>query len=212
VFYVVIASLLLAGCGTSAPFARRDVTSIDRLTVVRKTTPPIRGSATGSAVFFSVVTGGPLLGGVIAKAFEKGVTVEIPDFGDSVLNNFKNIIETETNGWPTLELIDKPVLDSYTNNGFVLEFSFQYVGYGFGGALVGGSGVRCVTTMTMKDLKGEEVWSETYEFRPGDHNRNRKNEELEANDYSLLREDLLFAGSQTALTLHKYFILKNNSR
>jgi hypothetical protein len=210
--------LLLAGCASSNKrFAKQDKSSSDPVKVCRYETPVIMKSTGTETALLALVTlaapGGSALlvvGDEFAKARGLGTQTRIPDFGSLVMNKFLAQIKNERPDWPALIVIQDPLKEDFPEKCTVMEFKVSRVAYGSIDLTRGGialergldkgvisNGFLSKTSVTMKDPQGEVLWHKSYVYLSENFDRNMSVDELEADDFSLLKEEMEFAAEKT---------------
>ena len=230
----VLATVLLLSSGCSAKYDhalnRKDLDSLGPIKVVRLETPGIlkaSGAETGFLALATIaVPGGSallLVGDAYGKARGAGSQNIIPDFGAAVMENFVEGVSTAEPAWPKLTVIKEPIKEQAGEQATVIEFDVKRLAYGSidltrgGVALEHGldkglivDGFLSKTVVTMKAPDGEVLWQKSYLYLSKDYGREKSLSELEADNCSLLKEEMLFAAQQTANDFLKHLNGKAN--
>lgn len=215
-FALVISLVFLQGCAIDKPFVKKDLATLSPLKVVRHKTPAI-GKITPGGRFAGVV-GFLLTGGLGATAAEgaaqksagKKAEENIPDFGYLVMKKFVDRASKEIPGWPEMIVIEQPVSDDYSEPVSLLKFKITHPG-GVPSDLVYGESKGkgffvSNTLLTLTDYNGDVLWQKFFEYYSLNFNRNYKNiDELEANNFKLLKEEIEFAAETTVSEFIKHF-------
>ncbi len=215
----VVSLSFLQGCASSnTPFTNHDLSSLVPLTVCRYETPGIMKSTGTETALLALVTlaapGGSALlvvGDEYGKARGSGTQARIPDFGFLVMNKFLERLNKERTDWPAMTVIQDPLKEDFTEKCTVMEFKVNRVAYGSIDLTRGGialergldkgvisKGFLSKTTVTMKDPQGEVLWQKSYLYLSENFDRGMSVDELEADDFDLLKEEMEFAAEKTA--------------
>jgi hypothetical protein len=216
---VLLSSLLfLQGCASSnTPFAGQNLLSLEPVKVCRYETPGIMKSTGTETALLALVTlavpGGSALlvvGDEYTKARGSDTQTRIPDFGSLVMNGFLERIRKDRTDWPVLTALKDPLTEDFSENCTVIEFKVNRVAYGSLDLTRGGivlergldkgvvsNGFLSKTTVTMKDRQGEVLWQKSFVYISENFDRNMSVEELEADNFSLLKEEIAFAAEKT---------------
>jgi hypothetical protein len=218
-FVVAISQLFLQGCASSnKQLARKDFSSLEPIKVCRYETPGIMKSTVSETALLALVTlaapGGTALlvvGDEYARARGSDTQAKIPDFGFLIMDKFLARIKNERPDWPALTVVQEPLKEDFSENCTVLEFKVNRVAYGSIDLTRGGivfergldkgvvsDGLLTKATVTMKDTQGEVLWQKSYVYLSENFERKRSLEELEADDFRLLIEEIEFAAEKTA--------------
>lgn len=200
-----VASLVFQGCATyrDKAFVKQDMTSLSPLKVVRHETPNIWKFSPGGTA------GGLLLGGIIGlrvsaelngkKLREK---IEIPDFGQLVMDKFVARAGKEIPNWPAMDIEKEPVNAEYSYKaGNILEFKLDNPCLTF----ESGGCFYSITTVVLKNMNGNVLWKRSFGYLSKEYGRQRKLEEFEADNGKLLKEEMDFAAEETASNFIKHF-------
>ncbi len=221
-FQVIIAAsaiLLFSACSPKYNHAlvNRDLSSLGPITVVRYETPGIvkaTGTETGFLALATLaVPGGSALlfvGDAYGKARGAGTQNQIPDFGSLVMDKFLDSVGQAVPDCPELTPLQEPLKEDFSEHSAVIEFDVKRLAYGSVDLTRGGiimehgldkgiitDGFLSKTVVTMKDPQGEVLWQKGYVYLSKDHDRGMTLDELEADDYCLLKEEMDFAAEQT---------------
>jgi hypothetical protein len=213
------AMLLASGCSPKYNHAlvKRDLSSLGTIKVVRHETPGIvkaSGTETGFLALATLaVPGGSALlfvGDAYGKARGAGTQNQIPDFGSIVMEKFLSSISQAVPDCPELTPLQDPLKEDFSEHSAVIEFDVKRLAYGSVDLTRGGiimehgmdkgviaDGFLSKTVVTMKDQQGEVLWQKGYIYLSKDHDRGMSLDELEADDYCLLKEEMDFAAEQT---------------
>lgn len=201
-----VASLVFQGCATyrDKAFVKQDMMSLSPLKVVRHETPSFNKLTPGGTA------GGLLLGGVIGLAISAELSgkklrekIEIPDFGQLVMDKFVARAEKEILNWPAMDIEQKPLDSEYSHkSGNTLEFKLPYNPYL---TFEKGGCFGSVTTVTLKNTNGNILWKKTFAYLSKTYDRQRKIEEFEADSGKLLKEEMNFAAEETVSDFIKHF-------
>lgn len=216
---LTVSLLILQGCASSSTqFTKKDMSSSEPIKVCRYETPGIMKSTGTETAFLALVTlaapGGSALlvvGDEYAKARGSDTQTRIPDFGSLVMNKFLERIKNERPDWPALTVIQDPLKEDFSEKCTVIEFKVNRVAYGSVDLTRGGialergldkgvvsSGFLSKATVSMKDSQGEILWQKSYVYLSENFDRNMSLDELEADNFNLLREEIEFAAEKTA--------------
>jgi hypothetical protein len=216
---LVIPSFFLQGCASgNKELAKKNFPALEPIKVCRYETPGIMKSSGTETAFLALVTlaapGGSALlvvGDEYARARGSDTQTVIPDFGSLVMNKFMARIKSARPDWPALTVIQEPLKDDFTEKCTVIEFKVNRVAYGSLDLTRGGivfergldkgmisSGFLSKATVTMKDSEGEVLWQKSYVYLSENFDRNMSLEELEADNFNLLKEEIEFAAEKTA--------------
>ncbi len=210
---------LLQGCASSdTPFAGQNLSSLVPITACRYETPGIMKSTGTETALLALVTiaapGGSALlvvGDSYAKARGSETQTKIPDFGYLVMSKFLDRMAKERTDWPAMTVIQEPLKEDFSEKCTVMEFKVNRIAYGSIDLTRGGialqrgldkgvvsNGFLSKTTVTMKDSQGEVLWEKSYLYLSENFDRGMSVDELEADDFGLLKEEMEFAAEKTA--------------
>jgi hypothetical protein len=213
------ALLLCQGCAAkNQALAKGDMASLAPIKMVRYETPGIMkasGTETGLIALVTIAAPGGSVLLVVGDAYGKSRGTEtqsiIPDFGSAVMDKFLLNVKKTVHDWPELVVVRDPIKDEISEQATVIELDVKRLAYGSIDLSRGGimlergldkgfivDGFLSKTVVTMKDLHGEILWQKSYVYLSKDHGRERSLEELEANNCSLLKEEMIFAAEKTA--------------
>jgi hypothetical protein len=217
---IVVALFLNQGCASTSSQAllNHDRAALGPVKMVRYETPGIlksSGTETGvMALATLAVPGGSALlvvGDAYGKARGAETQSRIPDFGSLVMDKFLESVNQTAPGWPQLSAVKEPLKEEPILKTTTIELDVKRLAYGsidltHGGIVMDrgmGKGVIAdgflsKTVVTMKDSQGEVLWQKSYVYLSEDYARVKSLDELEANDYSLLKEEMMFAAEKTA--------------
>lgn len=219
---LIVTSLILSqGCASKSGQAllNHDRAVLGPIKMVRYETPGIlksSGTETGvMALATLAVPGGSALfvvGDAYGKSRGSAVQSLIPDFGSIVMDKFIESINQAKPDWPELLPVREPLREepTETDKTTTIELDVKRLAYGSIDLTRGGiildrgmdKGVFCdgfmsKTVVTMKNPLGEVIWQKSYIYLSEDYDRSMSVEELEANDLSLLKEEMMFAAEKT---------------
>ncbi len=215
---LVIAFFLLQGCSSNKQLTKKDFPSSEPIKVCRYETPGIMKSTGTETALLALVTiaapGGSALlvvGDEYAKVRGSGTQALIPDFGYLVMDKFLARIKSARPDWPPLAVVQEPLKEDFSEKCTVIEFKVNRVAYGSidltrGGVIfergldkgVISKGFLSKVTATMKDAQGEVLWQKTYLYLSENFDRAMDVDELEADNFMLLKEEMDFASDKTA--------------
>ena len=216
---LLLSPLFLAGCASgNKQFTKQDMSSSGPLKVCRYETPGIMKSTGTETALLALVTlaapGGSALlvvGDEFARARGSDTQSRIPDFGFLVMNNFLQRITKERPDWPVPTVVQEPLKEDFAEKCTVIEFKVNRVAYGSIDLTRGGivlergldkgvisNGFLSKATVTMKDSQGEVLWQKSYVYLSENFDRNMSTDELEADNFTLLKEEMEFAAEKTA--------------
>jgi len=197
-FFLASLLFLLQACASSQ-LTRRDLESVDTITVARYKTPDLEvNTVAGSAL---ICLGGCLTapaGAAIdvnaTKKAHQGVI--FPDYGKLLVQNFMRIAPKEISGWPIMKEADNPVERGYEHKGgAVLLFDVGHVWLTpFGGLVIEGD-------IIMRDPNGKKVSARHFWYRSIDFGPKKSREEYLADNRRLLIEEIARAAEHTAREL-----------
>ncbi len=212
--------ILPVGCSPkyNKPLANHDLASLGPIKVVRHETPGIvkaSGTETGILALATLaVPGGSALlfvGDAYGKARGAGTQGMIPDFGSVVMEKFLDGVSRDVPDCPKLSVVTEPLKDDFSEHSAVIEFDVKRLAYGSVDLTRGGiiiehgldkgiiaDGFLSKTVVTMKDPQGEVLWQKGYIYLSKDFDREMSLDELEADNYCLLKEEITFAAEKTA--------------
>jgi len=211
--------LLVPGCSHKYNHAmvKRDLSELGTIKVVRHETPGIvkaSGTETGFLALATLaVPGGSALlfvGDAYGKARGAGTQGAIPDFGSAVMEKFLDRVALDAPDWPEVTAIEAPLKEDFSEHCAVIEFDVKRLAYGSVDLTRGGiilehgldkgviaDGFLSKTVVTMKDPQGEVLWQKGYVYLSKDYDRGMSLDELEADNYCLLKEEMAFAAEKT---------------
>lgn len=212
--------LLVLGCASKYdhPLVDHDLSSLGPIKVVRYETPGIIKASGTETGFLTLVTiaapGGSALlfvGDAYGKARGAGTQSAVPDFGAVVMDKFIDGVNKSVPDCPTLSPLKEPLKEEFKEHSSVIELEVKRLAYGSVDLTRGGivlergldkgviaNGFLSKTVVTMKNQKGDVLWQKDYIYLSKDHDRAMSLEDLESNDYDLLKEEISFAAEQTA--------------
>ena len=218
--FIVVALFLNQGCASTSSQAllNHDRAALGPVKMVRYETPGIlksTGAETGvMALATLAVPGGSALlvvGDAYGKARGAETQSRIPDFGSLVMDKFLESVNQTAPGWPQLSAVKEPLKDEPILKMTTIELDVKRLAYGsidltHGGIVIErgmdkgviADGFLSKTVVTMKDPQGEVLWQKSFVYLSEDYARIKSIDELEANDYSLLKEEMIFAAQKTA--------------
>jgi hypothetical protein len=211
--------LLVLGCSPkyNHPLVDRNLASLGPIKVVRYETPGIvkaSGAETGLLTLVTIAAPGGsallFIGDAYGKARGAGTQSVVPDFGAVVMDKFLDGVNKTVSDCPPLTPLREPLKEEFSENSSVIELDVKRLAYGSidltrGGIImdrgldngVFADGFLSKTVVTMKNQQGEVLWQKGYIYLSKDHDRAMSLEDLESNDYCLLKEEMTFAAEQT---------------
>jgi len=202
---VCIISTGFQGCATyrDKAFVKQDMTSLSPLKVVRHETPNIWKFSPGGTA------GGLLLGGIIGLRVSAELNgkklrgkIDIPDFGQLVMDKFVARAGKEVPNWPAMDIEKEPVNAEYSYKaGNILEFKLDNPCFTF----ESGGCFYSITTVVLKNINGNVLWKRSFGYLSKEYGRQRKLEEFEADNGKLLKEEMDFAAEETVSDFIKHF-------
>jgi hypothetical protein len=218
---IVVALFLNQGCASTSSQAllNNDRSALGPVKMVRYETPGILKSSEAETGVMALATlavpGGSALlvvGDVYGKARGAETQGLIPDFGSMVMDKFLESVNQSKPGWPELSVVREPLKEELLNEKTTtIELDVKRLAYGSIDLTRGGiildrgmdkgiiaDGFLSKTVVTMKDQKGDILWQKSYIYLSKDYDRGMSVNELEANDLSLLKEEMIFAAEKTA--------------
>jgi len=210
--------LFLNACASSEKKLLKSMPSAEPIKVCRYETPGImKSTGTETALLAAITAAAPggtallLLGDEYNRARASGTQSKIPDFGSLVMDKFVERVKTARPDWPQLSVIPTPLQEDFSEKCTVVEFKVSRVAYGSLDLTRGGvvfergldkglvsTGFLSKTMVTMKDSEGEVIWQKSYIYLSDNFGREKSLDELEADDYKLLKEEMAFAAEKTA--------------
>jgi len=218
---IVLALFLNQGCASKSnqAFLNNNRAALGPIKMVRYETPGIlksSGTETGVIALATLAVPGGSALFVVGDAYGKsrGAATQslIPDFGSMVMDRFLESVNQTEPGWPELSAVREPLKEKMNDNvkTTTIELDVKRLAYGSIDLTRGGiildrgmdKGIFCdgfmsKTVVTMKDPQGEVLWQKSYIYLSEDYDRGMSVEELEANDLSLLKEEMMFAAEKT---------------
>ncbi|MBI5103333.1 MAG: hypothetical protein HZB33_16090 [Nitrospirae bacterium] len=214
------ALLLSQGCAGKSNHAlvKSDMALLAPIKMVRYETPGIMKASGAETTLLALVTiaapGGSALlvvGDAVGKSRGSETQGIIPDFGSAVMERFLVNVRQAVPGWPELLVVRDPIKEEMNEPATVIELDVKRLAYGSIDLSRGGivlergldkgviaDGFLSKTVVKMKDPKGEVLWEKSYVYLSKDFGRERTLEELEADNCSLLKEEMMFAAEKTA--------------
>ena len=218
----IIAAVILLSVGCSPKYnqalVKKDLSELGPIKVVRLETPGILKSSGAETGFLALATvavpgGSALL--LVGDAYGKARGAEdqniIPDFGAVVMEKFLSGVPKAEPTWPELTVVREPIKGETSEHSAVIEFDVKRLAYGSidltrgGVALERGldkgiivDGFLSKTVVTLKAPDGEVLWQKSYLYLSKDFGREKSLSELEADNCSPLKEEMMFAAEQTA--------------
>jgi hypothetical protein len=210
--------LFLSACASSEKKLLKGVPSAEPIKVCRYETPGImKSTGTETALLAAITVAAPggsallLVGDEYNRARGSGTQSKIPDFGSLVMDKFVERVKTARPDWPQLSVIPTPLQEDFSETCTVIEFKVARVAYGSLDLTRGGvvfergldrglvsTGFLSKAMVTMKDSEGEVIWQKSYIYLSDNFGREKSLDELEADDYKLLKEEMAFAAEKTA--------------
>jgi hypothetical protein len=210
--------LFLNACASSEKKLLKGIPSVEPIKVCRYETPGImKSTGTETALLAAITAAAPggtallLLGDEYNRARASGTQSKIPDFGALVMDKFVERVKTARPDWPQLSVIPTPLQEDFSEKCTVVEFKVSRVAYGSLDLTRGGvvfergldkglvsTGFLSKTMVTMKDSEGEVIWQKSYIYLSDNFSREKSLDELEADEYKLLKEEMVFAAEKTA--------------
>lgn len=212
--FLLLFSLILQGCTTmpNQPFLKKESAVPGPVKINRYVTPDIK-VYTNRGLVGSIIVGAVILGvigaGVTYLIYDtlsiEPSNPDINDFGKLVMDGFMDRSKKEIPNWPTMVIQDKsdeePLSDQ--NISYILTIDFGDV------KINAESGISVYSIITMKDKEGNIAWQRGYWYDPVDFNRLSTFDDLKANKYKKLNEELAFAADKTVTDFIAHF---KNSR
>ena len=208
--FLLLFSIILQGCTTmpNQPFLKKETAVPGPVKILRYETPNIKVYTTpgllGSIIVGAVILGPP--GAGITYLIYDAVTTEpanpdINDFGMLVTSGFIERSQKEIPNWPTMVIQEKAdeELSSAYNMSYILTIDVRNV------KINAEFGISVATVITMKDKEGNIVWQEGYWYDPVNFNRLSTFDDLKANKYKKLNEELAFAADKTVTDFINHF-------
>jgi hypothetical protein len=217
---IVVALFLNQGCASKSSQAllNHDKAALGPIKMVRYETPGIlksSGTETGVMALATLALPGGSALLVVGDAYGKSRGAEtqslIPDFGSMVMDRFLESVNKTKQGWPELSCVREPLKEELLNEKTTtIELDVKRLAYGSidltrGGIIVDrgmdrgfiADGFLSKTVITMKNSQGDVLWQKSYVYLSEDYDRGMSVDELEANDLSLLKEEMMFAAEKT---------------
>ncbi len=214
---LTVSLLVLQGCAGNTRLTKKDMQSSEPVKVVRYETPGIMKSTGTETALLALVTlaapGGTALmvvGDEYARARGSDTQTRIPDFGSLVMNKFVERMPIERPDWPGLAPLPDPLKEEFSEKTTVIEFRVNRVAYGSLDLTRGGivlergvdkglvsDGFLSKTVVTMKDPQGDVLWQKSFLYLSDNFERAKNVDELEADGFKLLKEEMEFAANKT---------------
>jgi hypothetical protein len=221
---VVVVAFLVQGCASSTPLTRKDFPSSEPIKVCRYETPGImKSTSVENALLGLAAIGAPggsallVLGDQYARARGLSTQAVIPDFGSLMMDKFLARMRADHPDWPPLIAIQEPLKEEFSEKCTVIELNVNRVAYGSLDLTRGGiifergvdkgfvsTGFLSKATITVKDAQGEVLGQKSYLYLSENYDRAMSLDELEANDFALLKEEIDFGAETTATEFVKY--------
>jgi hypothetical protein len=221
---VVVVAFLVQGCASSTPLTKKDFPSSEPIKVCRHETPGIMKSTSAeNAIFALAAIGAPggsallVLGDQYARARGLSTQTVIPDFGALVMDKFLARMRADHPDWPPLIAIQEPLKEDFSEKRTVIELNVRRVAFGSldltrGGIILergvdkgfASTGFLSKATVTIKDAQGEILGQKSYLYLSENFDRAMSLDELEANDFTLLKEEIDFGAEKTATDFVEY--------
>ncbi len=203
--FIILLLLIILFHGCAGSDKRLDVNQlqqIDSVKVVLHKTPSLmkETSASQTALMTGIMFGaiGGAIGGAISVVAEAKAGEEVaekcnlPDFGEIVLNKFKENLDKKMTGWPRIELEKNPIDDTFiSNSGCKLILNVRNM------RLANGIGFSTATTAQLIDYNKNVLWKRTMSYTSKKFNRFKTLKELEADNCKLLHEEFDYAAENT---------------
>jgi hypothetical protein len=220
--FIIVTSLFLnQGCASKSNQAllNQDRAALGPVKMVRYETPGILKSSETETGFMALATlavpgGSALL--VVGDAYgtARGAETQkvIPDFGAMVMDKFLESVKQTKPGWPELSAVKEPLKEELNDNvkTTTIALDVKRLAYGSIDLTRGGivldrgmengvvaDGFMSKTVVTMKNPQGDILWEKSYIYLSKDYDRAMSLDELEADNYSLLKEEMTFAAEKT---------------
>lgn len=217
---LLLVFLFVSGCSAKyrpAP-AGLDLSALGPLKIVRNETPGIMKSSGTETHLLALVTlaapGGSallVLGDAIGKSRGSETQSVIPDFGTLVQERVAESIAAAFPSASGIEVVREPLTEDFAGSSAVIELHVKRLAYGSidlsrGGVVLDrgldkgliADGFLSKTEVTLKDRQGEVLWQMSHLYLSKDFGRERTIEDLEADNCSLLRQEIQFAAVKTA--------------
>ncbi len=191
--------LFLQACAGTQQLTRRDLESVDTITVARYGTPVLQvNTVTGSAL---MCLGGCCTApaGAAIDIHETGKAhqgVVFPDYGKLLVQNFMRTAPKEISGWPKMKEVNNPVERGYEQKGSAfLLFDINHIWLTpYGGLVVEGD-------IVMKNQRGNKIAQQHFWYRSVDFGLHKTEDEFLADNRKLLIEEIPNAAEHTAMDL-----------
>jgi len=197
-FSIILLLFLLQACAGRLPLVKDNLKSISAVTVVRHQTPTIGLRTVGSGVLLGL---GGIVTAPVGASMEASGGKEVqekgglPDFGELVMLKFAERVPKEIPEWPEIKTENRPVPKDYQyKDADYLEFKIQEL------TIITVSGLLAVTNVTMFNKKGKVIWRDHFRYTGIVHHKEHKGknkEYWEADNYKILKEEMLFAADYT---------------
>jgi len=220
---IPVVFLVVSGCSPkyNQALMQKNLLALGPIKVVRHETPGIMkasGTETGLLALVTIAAPGGsallVLGDAYGKARGSDTQSVIPDFGHVVMKGFVEGINRSAPDWPVLHIVYDPLSEQsdgeFSARSAVIEFDVKRLAYGSVDLTRGGvvlergldkgvivEGFLSKTVVTMKDPQGEVLWQKGYLYLSKDYGREKSLAELEADNWSLLKEEMAFAAEKT---------------
>lgn len=205
-FTLILSLAVLQGCAQDKSLVKKDALTLSPIKCIRYETPSILRS-TMTETFFLTTAAVALPGGSVlmvlsdeySKAKGMEMQMKIPDFGNLVMTKFIDKLGQEKNNRPSLTVENKPVTEEFSESCMMIEFKVNRLAYGYLDFIRGGgNGFLSKTVVTMKDPAGDVLWQKFFTYLSKDYNRDKNIDEFEADDGTLLKDEMEFAADKTA--------------
>lgn len=197
-FSLILLLFLLQACAGRIPLVKDNLKPISTANVVRHETPTIGFRTLGSAICLglggclTVFAGAHMEASRGKEAQEKG---GLPDFGELVMLKFAERVPKEIPGWPEMKIENRPVPKDYQyKDAAFLEFTIQEL------TIITMTGLVATTNVTMFNKNGKIIWRDNFKFFSFSHHKVHKGknrEYWEADNYKILKEEMVFAADYT---------------
>jgi len=208
--FLLLFSLVLQGCTTmpNQPFLKKETAVPGPVKIIGYETPNIKVYTT-PGLLWSIIAGAVILGPIGAgityliydAASIEQANPDINDFGKLVTDGFIERSQKEIPNWPTMVIQDKADEEpsSAQNMSYILKLDVGDI------KINAEFGISVATVITMKDKEGNIVWQKGYWYDAGLFNRLSTFDELQADKYKKLNEELAFAADKTVTDFITHF-------
>lgn len=179
--------LVFHGCAMNKSFSMKD-SNISNLNVAYYESPKFKWNTVGGLPIL-VLSG--IVGAELFHSLSPDNKIYPTDYGQFIMLKYVERAKKEFPNWPSMVVVDKPIVEDNEVSNPVLEFKVNRLLYAF---LVG---FVSDTVVTMKDRDGNVIWQKSFVYKSSYYNRKKSLEDYEANNYKLLIEEMEFAANMT---------------